>query len=96
VWERGAREGGGPDMRAHEGEGKGAPLGVPVWERGRVGNDQRRLAKGVLGGPTQEGQGCLAKGVQPQTVHWAWRSCPIAQPQHRGPHRCDSIYLLQC
>ena len=64
-----------------------------VWRGTREGGRaQERVAPRV---PTWEGQ--AGKGGTPDgLVHQAWRAYLIAHPWHRGPHRCDGVYPLQC
>ena len=95
-----AQKGGAWDMQMREGDGMGVPLREPIWKGGHP-----RVLFGV---PTREGwaqagkEGYLPKGapdghvhLPAQTVHQVWHAYLIAHPQHRGPHRCDGIYLLQ-
>ena len=56
------------------------------------GRAQEQVAPGV---PTQEGR-AEKGGTLDGLVHQAWRAYLIAHPWHRGPHRCDGIYPLQC
>ena len=67
-------------------QSKGAPLRVPGQKGDQAG----------MGCPPKE-RGGAARGHAPflQTVHLAWHAYLITHPQHRGPHKCIGVYLLQ-
>ena len=76
-----------------------------MQEGGQVGQGAR-VRKGDQAGQgagaregDQAGQGAGAPNrhvhLTQQTVHRTWHVYLITPPRRRGPHRCDSVYLLQ-